>query len=86
MKLEIFADGKLVFEREVHDWRLGVQRDIETLMSDPAMAAALAGASPEVLMNMPPPSSVMVDMGGDIELVMHMRMVGKGTLYEDPSY
>jgi hypothetical protein len=77
-RLQIISDGQTLFDADVLALTLNVQRDLDELVSDPALAAALAGAPPDVISDLPGRMVAYNDMGSDVELTLRWRKQGSG--------
>lgn len=82
--LRIDVDGQTVFDAEVEGVSVSVDRDLGQVVSDPAMAAALAGAPAEAIAKMPGRMVAYVDHGSDVELTFRWRKPGSGVVHTLP--
>jgi hypothetical protein len=66
-------DTPLMDHVDIHDGVFNLWNDTQEIVSNPAFAAALAGASPEVIANLPGESVAYLDLGSEIELTYKVR-------------
>ena len=62
---------------DVEDLNLNIHTPWQEVRSNPAMAAALAGASPRVYSKLPGELLAMMHTGSEIELIYKIRFRGK---------
>lgn len=67
VRLKVLIDDRPVFEADVYEASINQQRNLEQFRSNPAMFAALAGASPEELTQLPGEQVAWMSHGSDIE-------------------
>jgi len=72
-------DTALMDHVEIHDGEFNLWRDIQEITSNPAMAAAMAGAPAEVLAGLPGESVAYMDLGAEIVLTYKVRFHTVGT-------
>ena len=78
-QLKIEYDGQVVFDQKVESLSLENYNNQSEIRSNPLMAAAQAGADPEVLLNLP--GEQIVGYQGDIDSTLTITLRVRGGPY-----
>jgi hypothetical protein len=81
-RLKVVVDDELMFEVDVYEVTVNMNRNLEKIRSNPALFAAIAGAPIEHLNELPGEQEAWMSYGSDIEITYKLRFTGKGFVGE----
>jgi hypothetical protein len=81
-RLKVMLDDEVMFEVDVIEATVNMNRNLEQIRSNPALFAAIAGAPMEHVNELPGEQVAWASYGSDIEITYKLRFTGEGYLGE----